>query len=65
MPFGIVAYALMLFSWTTFLETAVYHILPSNLCFVTDVKVNCTKNFRLSKIVQIQLAYRKVLLVFA
>ena len=23
MPFGIVAYALMLFSWTTFLETAV------------------------------------------
>ena len=24
MPFGIVAYALMLFSWTTFLETAVY-----------------------------------------
>ena len=25
MPFGIVAYAFMLFSWTTFLETAVYH----------------------------------------
>ena len=24
MPFGIVAYALMLFSWTTFVETAVY-----------------------------------------
>ena len=24
MPLGIVAYALMLFSWTTFLETAVY-----------------------------------------
>ena len=24
MPFGIVAYASMLFSWTTFLETAVY-----------------------------------------
>ena len=24
MPFGIVAYALVLFSWTTFLETAVY-----------------------------------------
>ena len=24
MPFGIVAYAFMLFSWTTFLETAVY-----------------------------------------
>ena len=23
MPFGIVAYALMLFSWTTFIETAV------------------------------------------
>ena len=23
-PFGIVAYALMLFSWTTFVETAVY-----------------------------------------
>ena len=25
MPFGIVAYALMLFSWTTFVETAVYN----------------------------------------
>ena len=24
MPFGIVAYALMLFSWTTFVETAVH-----------------------------------------
>ena len=27
MPFGIVAYALMLFSWTTFVETAVLWIL--------------------------------------
>ena len=27
MPFGIVAYTLMLFSWTTFLETAVYNLL--------------------------------------
>ena len=25
MPFGIVAFAFMLFSWTTFLETAVYN----------------------------------------
>ena len=32
MPFGVVAYAFMLFSWTTFLETAVYE--TSQSCYV-------------------------------
>ena len=33
MPFGTVAYALMLFSWTTFLETAVYKL---NIIFIKN-----------------------------
>ena len=36
MPFGIVAYALRLFSWTTFLETAVYAVM-----FTWEVNFYC------------------------
>ena len=36
MPFGIVAYALMLFSWTTFLETAVYLVWVMVGVFIED-----------------------------
>ena len=39
MPFGIVAYALMLFSWTAFLETAVYYIIA---CMYLYVAVQAT-----------------------
>ena len=36
MPFGIVAYAFMLFCWTTFLETAVYNMYNSvKFCFIS------------------------------
>ena len=41
MPFGIVAYALMLFSWTTFLETAVYTTFHNCLYPESTLSRNC------------------------
>ena len=61
MPFCIVAYALVLFSWTTFVETAVYELdclayLCDNFSFVKNMRSNaCPLRFCAKR----ELAYKK------